>query len=184
LNNSEIIDRDNANIECYLESRDVRYLGNLYEEHKEIVFLHCLRMVGNEVDAQDLASETFIKAFGNIDKFKTGLPFSPWLRRIAGNLCIDFLRKKSRYSHQPLKENMRIESQEQDEKNDPCAINTEDIMAAMRMLKPAQRRCFCLFYVHELSYKEIAALTGYPPGKVRSYIQNGRKNFKRFMENR
>lgn len=184
MDNGKIVARDAETIRRYLESKDVTHLGELYEAYKKIAFFHCLKIVGNEEDAKDLSSETFIKAFKNIDTFKIGAPFSPWLCRIATNLCIDYLRKKSRYKHQPLEGNTLFESQETGKGKEEYREDTQDILGAIRLLKPVQRRCFCLFYVHDLSYKEISELTGYSPGKVRSYIQNGRRNFKLFMEKR
>ncbi|MFQ5638291.1 MAG: RNA polymerase sigma factor [bacterium] len=182
MDNSNIVEGDNAAIRRYLESEDVAYLGKLYETHKNIIFFHCLKMIGNKEDAKDLASETFIRAFKNMDRFEIGSPFSPWLCRIATNLCIDFLRKKSRYTYQPYEENTLFESQEKDAGKEQYSEDSQNILAAIRMLKPVQRRCFCLFYVHDLSYKAISELTGYSPSEVRSYIQNGRRNFKLFME--
>ena len=53
------------------------------------------------------------------------------------------------------------------------------LIRTINRLKQPQRRCFCLFYIQEKSYKEIVQITGYPYQKVRSAIQNARRNFRR-----
>ncbi|MFQ5772272.1 MAG: RNA polymerase sigma factor, partial [bacterium] len=93
---------DNLWIQKYLDSRDTQYLGNLYERYKQKIFVHCLKKIKNVEEAKDLASETFIKAFDKIENFQPGSPFLPWLVRIASNLCIDHLRKSSRFRYQPI----------------------------------------------------------------------------------
>ena len=182
MDNSHIVERDNATVRSYLESKDVTYLGRLYETYKQSIFLHCLKMVGHEEDAKDLASETFIRAFDRIEGFKPGSPFLPWLMRIATNLCIDHLRKKNRHTFYEFDEShSAIAIQNESEPKEPM-ISGERIIEMLKQLKPSQKRCFCLFYIHNLTYKQIAELTGYPLGRVRSYIQNGKRNFKLLME--
>ena len=182
MDNSHIVERDNATIHSYLDTRDIEYLGKLYEAYKKIIFMHCLKMAGHEEDAKDLASETFIRAFDRIEGFKPGAPFLPWLMRIATNLCIDHLRRKSRYKFYEFDEtHSAVAIQNESEPKQPM-ISVERIIEKLKKLKPLQKRCFCLFYIHNLTYKQIAELTGYPLGRVRSYIQNGKRNFKLLME--
>ncbi len=182
MNSSEILQQDNAAIRCYLESKDAKYLGKLYEAYKRVIFLHCLKMVGHEEDAKDLASETFIRAFDRIEGFKLGAPFFPWLMRIATNLCIDHLRKKNRHKFYEFDERHSAVAIENESESKESVISGERIIEILKKLKPLQKRCFCLFYIHSFTYKQIAEMTGYPLGKVRSYIQNGKRNFKLLME--
>ncbi|RMF56429.1 MAG: sigma-70 family RNA polymerase sigma factor [Calditrichaeota bacterium] len=176
------LDEDSQLIREYLESGDTDYLGKLYEKYKQRLFLHCLKLVKHVEEAQDLASEVFIKAFGQVEKFQRGAPFFPWLARIATNLCIDHLRKRSRLRFQEISERHAVEEQPDPDNADLQIQCRARIVAAMRRLKPEQRRCFALFYLHHLSYRDIAKLTGYSYNQVRSHIQNGRRRFKNLME--
>ncbi|NOY77296.1 MAG: RNA polymerase sigma factor [Calditrichaeota bacterium] len=182
MDQNTIVECDNATIRRYLDSKDVKYLGKLYETYKRVILLHCLRMVNHEEDAKDLASEAFIRAFDHIESFKLGAPFLPWLRRIATNLCIDHLRKKNRHKFYEFNERHSPVAIENENEIKESVISQERILEILNKLKPLQKRCFCLFYVHSLTYKQIAEMTGYPLGKVRSYIQNGKRNFKLLME--
>jgi RNA polymerase sigma-70 factor (ECF subfamily) len=168
-------------IQAYHESRDTVSLGRLYEKYKQGIYLHCYGLVQNVEDAKDLASDTFIKAFANLDRFDQKALFYPWLYRIAGNLCIDHLRKKKRTRWQQLDENQGFfEDDKEDEKVDKRTKNR--IAEAIKKLKQPQRRCFCLFYINKMKYKEITELTGISAEKVRSHIQNGRRRFMILME--
>ena len=175
------IAQDTHWIQKYLESRNTEFLGKLYERYKQRVFLQCMKMVKNAEDAKDLTSETFLRAFEHIIDFKPGLPFFPWLSRIATNLCLDHLRRCSRYRFEEIRDqhgvvnarNKHLEEQ---------GFDPSMILKAIQKLKVPQRRCFCLFYINDLSYKEIAKLTGYSYDQVRSHIQNARRRIKILME--
>src|SRR5713226_1262433 len=61
-------------------------------------------IVRNADDAEDLAQEAFVKAYQNIDRFKSGEPFGPWIYRIVTNLSLDVLKHRKRFRHEELKE--------------------------------------------------------------------------------
>ncbi|NIR49575.1 MAG: sigma-70 family RNA polymerase sigma factor [Phycisphaerae bacterium] len=180
--NNNAVDEDSLWIHKYVDSKDTQYLGHLYEKYKRKIFMLCVKMVKNTEEAKDLTSETFIKAFDHITEFRCGSPFPPWLSRIATNLCIDHLRHGSRVKFQ------QIYSYETEAHTiDPRPLGNQNhlrhrILQVLKQLKPPQRRCFCLFYIHRLSYQEVADLTGYSFDQVRSHIQNGRRKFKILME--
>ena len=173
---------DNIWISAFKSSGDAVYLGFLYEKYKRRVLGYCLQIVKNEEDAKDLASTAFMKAFDHLGEFRAGAPFLPWLKRIALNLCVDHVRRRSRIKFRTVYE------QDVQDREDKTEIGEENkqlrrkIRDALRQLKPDQRRCFCLFYLNRLSYREIAEITGYSYNQVRSYIQNGRRKFKILME--
>jgi len=175
------IDEDIFWIQRYFESGDTQYLGRLYERYKQRIFLQCMKMVRNVEEAKDLTSDAFVKAFDHINDFKLGSPFFPWLSRIAVNLCLDYLRRRSRYKFEQISDQHAV----MDVQNGSAktqGFKAFRILKAIQKLKTPQRRCFCLFYINDLSYKEIAELTGYSYNQVRSHIQNGRRRFKILME--
>ena len=169
-------------IENYLKTGDKQYWGRIFEKYKKQIFVRCLRILNNSEDARDLTSEAFIKAFENIQNFDLKRPFFPWLYQLTTNLCIDHIRRKK------LIQFNQIEDQVISENPEDVIVNLErkelgnHIKQAIRKLKRPQKRCFCLFYIQQKSYKEIAELTGYSFNEVRSYIQNGRRKFKSIME--
>jgi RNA polymerase sigma factor (sigma-70 family) len=169
-------------IRCYCKTGNTFYWGKLYEKYKRQIFLRCVKLLHDKEDASDLTNETFIKAFENIEKYDLKRPFAPWLMQIANNLCIDLLRRKTLIQFNPMKVNRNAKSADDISKRIENMELGEKILQAIRSLKGNQRRCFCLFYIHRKSYKEIAELTGYSYNDIRSYIQNGRRKFKLAMQ--
>ncbi len=74
---------------------DERAFEELVTRYERLVYAVCLRLLGNEPDAQDAAQETFIKLYRYLPGFRGESKFSVWLYRLANNACIDMLRKKS-----------------------------------------------------------------------------------------
>jgi RNA polymerase sigma factor (sigma-70 family) len=167
-----------AGIEDYLSSGDTRCWSLMFETFKLHIFNSCRAMLGNNEDAGDLTSETFMKAMEKIRSYDRNRPFFPWLLRISKNLCIDHIRriKRNRMAYPEDWEKFSLEPVSAPDEKDPVRIGR--IREAILRLKRPQKVCFCLFYMHDKSYKDIAELTGYTTDEVRSYIQNGRRNFK------
>lgn len=165
-------------IRAYFKTGDTIYWGKLFEKYKRQIFLKCLQLLQDNEDARDMTSETFIKAYENIQKFDAERPFFPWLFQIATNLCIDRLRRKMLVQINQIDEKVDAQSVEDASNIVENKELGERILAAIHNLKRQQKRCFCLFYIHRKSYKEIAELTGYSYNNVRSFIQNGKRKFK------
>ena len=78
-------------------------LNALMDRHREGLFCFVLRHVHNEADALELAMETFVRAYFNIDKFRPAAKFATWLYHIALNLCRDHVRSRAyQYSLQTV----------------------------------------------------------------------------------
>ena len=75
---------------------DVNAFEDLVTEYEKNVYSLTLRMTGNAEDAADMTQETFIKAYNSLSAFRGDSKFSVWLYRIATNVCLDFLRSRSR----------------------------------------------------------------------------------------
>src|ERR1700760_270108 len=87
-------DPDLALVQAIKEGED-QALNALMDRHREGLFRFVLRLVHNEADALELAMETFVRAYFNIDKFRPAAKFATWLYHIALNLCRDHLRSRT-----------------------------------------------------------------------------------------
>ena len=74
---------------------DQNAFAEIVDLYKDKIYQLCYRMLGNVHEAEDIAQEAFIRAYVNIDSFDINRKFSTWLYRIATNLTIDRIRKKS-----------------------------------------------------------------------------------------
>jgi RNA polymerase sigma factor (sigma-70 family) len=171
-----------ARIGEFISSRNVQCWNFVFEAYKLQIFNGCRAILSTDEDARDLTSDAFIKAIEKIDTYDRNRPFFPWLLRLAKNLCIDHIRKSGRIRLERPEdwEKIGAESVPEAEETDPSRVGR--IRKAILQLKKPQKVCFCLFYMHDKSYREIVRLTGYTYDEVRSHIQNGRRNFKLLME--
>ena len=165
---------------------DLDAFNKLVELHQRLVYNLCLRMLGRPPAAEDATQETFFSAFRNINSF-TGANFRAWLMRIAGNICIDELRKRSRRSTASLDEPSPITG-EPLEVGDPTAgpeveamrgEQRRSIEAALLRLPPDQRLAVVMCDVQGFSYEEIALATRASLGTVKSRIARGREKLRR-----
>ncbi|KYC65149.1 hypothetical protein B4098_1068 [Heyndrickxia coagulans] len=163
---------------------DQNAFNDIVELYKDKVFQICFRMIGSRTEAEDLAQETFIRAYIHIKSFKQERKFSSWLYRIATNLCIDRIRKKkpdfyldaeisgteglTLYSTVPAEEklpDMQVETLEMQEM----------IQREILKLPEKYRIIIVLKYIEELSLNEISEMLDIPLGTVKTRIHRGRE---------
>lgn len=165
-------------------SGDVNAFGLLVEDQSKVVYNLCLRMVGNEQDAYDLSQDAFLKAYTNLSVFRGDSKFSSWLYKLTTNVCLDFLRKRSRQKTVPLTYETDDGDQEYlpipDESFSP-ETETErkelrdSVRRGLSQLPEGQRQILILRELGQLSYEEIAGQLGLEAGTVKSRIFRARK---------
>ena len=167
------------------QSGDSASFEKLVLDNQTRVYNLALRMVGNEDDAFDMSQEAFIKAYNSIDTFRGDSRFSVWMYRLTTNVCLDFLRSRSRKAHSSLtyfddEEDGGKELEIPDERFSPetLAEKKELRKAVVRGLKklPADYRAILLLReIEGLSYEEIADALELEAGTVKSRIFRARK---------
>jgi len=165
---------------------DLDAFNAIVELHQRLVYNLCLRMLGGTPSAEDATQETFISAFRNIESF-TGANFRAWLMRIAGNVCIDELRKRSRRPALSLDAPAPATGAPPDVADhaggpELVAIRGEQrrsIEAALLRLPADQRLAVVMCDVQGFSYEEIALATRASLGTVKSRIARGREKLRR-----
>ncbi len=160
---------------------------------KNRLYAYLFRLLGNEDEAEEFAQETFVKAYINIEKYRSVARFSTWLYTIATNLVRNRIRNIKRRPRMSslwstdingedgrwieLKDKSVGPEQEMQRKN-----LSDIIQAAIEKIPAKYRPAFVLREINMLTYEEIAATTGLKLGTVRSRINRGRMHFKRAME--
>ncbi len=127
-------------------------------------------------ESEDVAQETFLAAYEKRQMFERGLPFRPWLYRIAVNRCLDRLRAESR---RPALLDWEAVPEPPQSQDDPLerllASEGERLLdAAVSALPPRLRAVFLLRHLDALSYEEIAAATGVPVSTVKTHLFRAR----------
>lgn len=159
---------------------DFEQLVTAYEKN---VYNLALRMVGDPDDAADITQETFIKAYRALGSFRGDSKFSSWIYRIASNMCLDFLRSRSRRAQVPLSfENEDAEGEielpdmsQNPEKVLMKKLSMEAVRRGMEKLPPKQRQILVLRELCGLSYAELAQTLSVEEGTVKSRIFRARK---------
>lgn len=132
--------------------------------------------MGDEALADDLAQDTFVKAYLSLASFRNLSSFQTWLFRIAYNLFYDHLRNQK--AHVALDEASLA---------DACAVQTPplehqtDIYQALQQLGTDERTCINLFYMEELSINKIVSITGMKSGTVKSHLSRGRAKMAAYL---
>jgi RNA polymerase sigma-70 factor, ECF subfamily len=159
----------------------------LYNLHKRRVYSLCLRMTANTAEAEDLAQEAFLQLFRKIGTFRGESAFSTWLHRMAVNVVLMRLRKKS-LPVVPLEET--IESEEETPKKelgaeDPAlagSIDRMQLQTAIEALPPGYRTIFVLHDVEGFEHNEIAEKVGCSIGNSKSQLHKARMKLRELLK--
>ena len=169
---------------------DVNAFEKLVIEYEKSVYNIALRMTGNSEDASDMTQEAFIKAYNSLQSFRGDSKFSVWLYRIATNVCLDFLRSKSRKPTVSLSvednEGEEVQLDVADESQSPELLldrqmTRESVRRGLETLSPEYRQILLLREIQGLSYDEISQTLGLEVGTVKSRIFRARKKLCTFL---
>ena len=149
------------------------------------------RMVRDPSRAEELAQDTFVKAFRALHTYDTQRKFSAWLLTIAHHVAIDELRKCSLDTEpieQATEDGERTREFADTKSPTPAALAERAQLAtvlqtAIGRLRPEYREVVTLRYERELDYDEIAEITGLPMGTVKSSLHRARKELAGHLEN-
>jgi RNA polymerase sigma-70 factor, ECF subfamily len=150
------------------------YFVNTY---KNMVFSIAFRITNDENKAEEIAQETFIKAFKGLNKFNRQSKFSSWLYRICHNTAMSSVRQKK---HKHVEIDPEINQGNYTENND--AINQlykedqkELINKALNQLSANERLVITLFYLEEHALDEINQITGLSNSNIKVILHRSRK---------
>jgi RNA polymerase sigma factor (sigma-70 family) len=180
---------DEELVHRYRNSHETSYIGELYQRYTHLVFGVCLKYLQNNTDAEDVTMQVFEKLITDLKKHHI-TSFKPWLHVVVKNECMQKHRKNAleqknlnsvKNSKGELVENPEdahlLEAKEAEDKEFVLTYLKEGIEA----LKEEQQECIELFYMKNCSYNEISRITGYTLNEVKSHIQNGKRNLKKYI---
>jgi RNA polymerase sigma factor (sigma-70 family) len=168
----------------YQKTRNKRFVGELYKRYSHLVYGVSLKYLKNVPDAQDNVMVVFEKLMSDLESTDVK-NFKAWIHTVTKNQCLMKLRKKSRLAGK--EQNLEtVEYALTSEPKEDVKLKEEQfeqLEAAIEELKPEQRKCVELFFLEQTCYQEIAEKTGFSLKKVKSYIQNGKRNLKIILTN-
>ena len=143
-----------------------------YQSPVRRFFLH--QTLGDEQLSDDLAQDTFIKAYVNIGKFKGLASFQTWLMRIAYNVFYDYTR-----SHKQAMDMDQVPERQGMQTNPTLKM---DIYHALALLKPDERTCVTLQMVDGYDIASIAKITEIKEGTVKSHLSRGKEKLANYLK--
>ena len=132
--------------------------------------------MGDEQLSDDLAQETFIKAYVNITKFRGMSSFSTWLMRIAYNVFYDNVRAHKQTDDIDASAAVRMSSSSGD------SNLKMDVYAALALLKPDERTCITLQLIDGYPIDQISKITGIGENTVKSHLKRGKEKMANYLK--
>ena len=177
---------DEMLVKSYQQKGDLAQLGELYQRYTGLVFGVCMKYLKNEDDSKDAVMQIFEKLIVSLRKHEVN-NFRSWLHVLTKNHCLMWLRSKKNMHLKDIQEinlekNVEFTYYQHHGSENSFEKDLENLKTAITSLPREQKECIELFYLHEKCYKEIVDITGFELKKVKSYIQNGRRNLKIYME--
>jgi len=177
---------DNELLAQFKKSGDNSLVGELYKRYSHLVFGVCLKYLKNEDEAKDAVLQIFENLLEDLKKHEIS-NFKSWLHSVARNHSLMFLRKQQ--TQQKRVNEYEAVYEPEESFDTPFAVHDKlekEVMLtkleeAITQLKDEQRICIELFFLEEKCYNEVADITGYDIKKVKSYIQNGKRNLANIM---
>jgi RNA polymerase sigma-70 factor (ECF subfamily) len=161
--------------------RDQEAFAQLYDRHVVRIYRHIYYMVSDSSTAEDLTSQTFLKAWEAIDRYKErGAPIVAWLLRISHNLTVSYLRSKRDHSELDetfLDQKMTRNPEEALEQ----ASDEKSMREAVLKLRDEQRQVIMLRFVEEMDYREVADIIGKSVPAVRVIQHRALGNLRKIM---
>jgi RNA polymerase sigma-70 factor, ECF subfamily len=165
---------------------DMDAFESLVRRYQHRVYALCRRLTGAHQSADDLAQETFIKAYFALGRFETAWPLYPWLRKIAVNAGLNYLKTRNR--ERPLEDGSL------GDRHTPAAAAGDDpqerleraefqarLDGAVESLPADQKSVFVLRFHESLSYEEISRTLDLPLGTVMSRLNRARQKLKELL---
>jgi RNA polymerase sigma-70 factor (ECF subfamily) len=169
-------------LELYQQNLQQEILAQLFLRYNDLVYGTCIKYLGDQEAAKDAVMNIYHELIEklklhSIDNFKS------WLYVVTKNHCLMQIRKNKKLATSDFDSQiMQSEDFSHLENVFEKERQLDKLSGCMEKLNEEQRQTVRLFYLENKCYNEITAITGFDWNKVRSLVQNGRRNLKNCME--
>jgi len=178
---AEKVSAETSELELVRKSQkgDTEAFAELVRKYQQIVFNISYRFMRDTSLAEDMAQESFIKAFKHIKGFRGDCAFSTWLYRVTCSVCLTELNRRKKRAEVELQPNtpvgsveIKVSEYEIAEKIRKCVTNLSDRYATV----------LTLYYLNGISYEEIAEIMDIPVGTLKTWMFRARKQLRKIVE--
>jgi RNA polymerase sigma-70 factor, ECF subfamily len=164
-------------------------MEELFSRYKKKMFNYCLRFLGNQADAQDIAAEVFYTLSAKKDIYQPQAKFSTWLYTVARNCCIDKWRKRKRFVTMWFKKegggfkmwdfpDKKLSAESLSSRREISFY----VKKAVNRLPLSYREAIILREYQQLSYAEISEILDLSPAKVKVLLFRARQKLKQYLQ--
>ncbi|MDQ2658591.1 MAG: sigma-70 family RNA polymerase sigma factor [Bacteroidota bacterium] len=173
---------DEELIALYKKTEDLDIVGILYDRYTALTFGVCLKYLKDREESRDAVMQIFEKLIISLKTHEINV-FKAWLYVTARNHCLMHLRSRKGKNFEELSPFLvETGSNGHHEHGREIEDDLNRLEQCINSLVAEQQQCVRLFYLEQKCYREITQATGYDLKKVKSYIQNGKRNLKICME--
>jgi RNA polymerase sigma-70 factor, ECF subfamily len=170
----------------YRAKKEQHILAELYTRYTHMVLGVCMKYLKNKDDASDTVMNIYEKLSNDIHRHEI-VKFSTWLYVITRNHCLMELRSRKSldHKHELWQEDYQLFMESETflhPIDDEIPLHTEQLKLCIEQLKQEQKNCIELFYYQNKCYLEIAEQLNLEEKKVKSHLQNGKRNLKICLE--
>ncbi len=164
-----------------LKSKNLAAINYFVNNNQQFVFVLCIKMLNDKEVAEELTHDVLIKCIDKINLFEGKSKLKTWVYKIAHNEVLNYLRKNKLSTTELNDETINYNEDNSliDEMNQKDLKNT--IQSVFSKLPVDQRELLTLFYLEDLSLKEIEQVTGTSPSNIRVKLYRARDNFRSFL---
>ncbi len=174
----------------FKSTKDLQYLEDLFNRYIHLVYGTCLRYLKVREKSQDAVIDIFEKVAAKLKEHDV-TQFKAWLYALTRNHCLMLIRKESKAVEQPMdlfSQNLHNNIMDFQLDYHPYDIDgieeerKQQLKECLEKLKVLQKECLNLFFFQEMCYKEISSHLKITLEKVKSNLQNGKRNLRYCME--
>ena len=182
---------DGELVEACKKADDLAF-KELMERHVRSVFNFARQYGKTDDEVDDIVQDTFFKAWRHIKRFKAGRPWKPWLFTIARNTALDHVKKRRAWAFSELDDadnDLAFADTLEDAEPLPPAIFeqaelTGELTAVMGSLHPEHRAVLLMHYREDMTFDEIAEVTGRPMNTVKSWHRRALQKIRPMLPHR
>lgn len=158
---------------------DTNAFGELVERYHKGLCIYLVNLLNDDMQAEDIAQDAFIRAFDRLETYNSNYSFSTWLYKIARNLALRYLENSTKLA--PTFDTNMIETPTTESAQDSFQKDeqTASIQKAIASLKPEYQEVINLYYWNGKSYEEISEILDCPVNTVRTWLHRSKESIRK-----
>lgn len=166
------------------KKNDRRAQLQLYNQYCNGMLIVALRFINDQMEAEDVVQESFIKAFSKLNQYKAEVSFGAWLKRIVINKCIDVLKSKKQRQIELQEHHLKIvDEQIDDDWRVEDNITLDDVKLGIEVLPDKYKYVVMLYLIEGYDHQEIAEILKISEVASRTQLMRGKQKLKFYLKN-